>query len=110
MANLQNHRAHESLNADSAATWEEQSALTVSNTASVVDVSGYHTIHLQTDNDLNFTFVNTSTDVLDTSTCLYLKGGDTIYSLKIPHGLGNNVHFQIERKTSTNCGVAFVLA
>ena len=110
MANLQKHRTHESLNTDSAATWAEQTALTVGASASVVDVSGYHTVHLITDNDLHFTFANTSTDVLDTGTCLYLKGGDTIYSLKIPHGLGNNVHLQLERKTSTNCGVALVLA
>ena len=111
MANLQKHRAHESLNADSAATWEEQSALTVSNSASVVDVSGYHTIHLQSDNDFYFTFNTTGTDSdVSTGNDLYLMGGDTIYSIKVPRGLGSSVYLIMERKGGSDATVKVILA
>ena len=100
MANLQKHRTHESLNMDSASTWVEGSMASSASTT-VLEVSDYHTIHFQLSEDIYFTFANTSTDSINTPTDLYLKGGDTIYSLKIPHGVGNNVHFQIQRKTAT---------
>ena len=108
MANLQKHRAHESLNTDSAATWV-QGTMASSASAAVLDVSGYHTIHFQMPEDIYFKFVNTSEDSITTASDLYLKGGDTIYSLKIPHGLGNNVHFQIERRT-VSCTLNYALA
>ena len=107
MANLQKHRAHESLNTESAATWVE-GTMSSSASAAVLDVSGYHTIHFQMSEDIYFTFANTSDDSISTGSDLYLKGGDTIYSLKIPHGLGNNVHFQIERK-SVSCTLNYAL-
>ena len=49
MANLQKHRAHESLNTDTAATWELQTATTDAPVAGAanpisIDVSGYHTL------------------------------------------------------------------
>ena len=108
MANLQQHRAHESLNMDSAAVWVEGTMASSASTA-VLDVSSYHTIHFQMSEDIYFTFANTSDDSISTGTDLYLKGGDTIYSLKIPHGLGNNVHFQIERR-SVSCTLNYALA
>jgi len=107
MANLQKHRAHESLNTDSAATWVEGTMASSASTA-VLDVSSYHTIHIQFEEDIYFTFANTSADSINTPTDLYLKGGDTIYSLKVPHGVGSNVHFQIQRKT-TSCTVNYAL-
>ena len=79
MANLGKHRAHESLNTESAADWQVQSVATVGSSASTVDVSSYHMIHMQSDNDFYFTFKTSSTDALSTSNDLYLKGGDTIY-------------------------------
>ena len=107
MANLQKHRAHESLNTDSAATWV-QGTMSSSASPAVLDVSGYHTIHFQFSEDLYFKFGPSSTSIIDTTVDLYLRGGDTIYSLKIPHGLGDNVHFQIQRKTAS-CTVNYAL-
>ena len=97
MANLQKHRAHESLNMDSAAVWDVQSAVTADADGVAVNVSGYHTIHLSTSLDIYFTFNTTGTDsVIATGNDLVLKGGDTIYSLKIPLGLGETIYLIME--------------
>ena len=110
MANIQKFRAHESLAIESAGDWQVQSVATVGSSASTVRVDGYHTIHLQSDEDFYFTFKTSSTDALSTSNDLYLKGGDTIYSLKIPHGLGDEVHLQWEKKGSSDCTIRYILA
>mgnify|MGYP005819874697 CR=1 FL=1 len=110
MANTQKFRAHESLAIESAGDWQVQSVATVGSSASTVRVDGYHMIHLQSDEDFYFTFKTSSTDALSTSNDLYLKGGDTIYSLKIPHGLGDEVHLQWERKGSSDCTIRYILA
>ena len=111
MANLQKHRAHESLNTDSAADWDVQSAVTADSDGVAVDVSSYHTIHLMSDNDFYFKFNTTGTDSdINTSNDLYLKGGDTIYTLKVPRGLGNAVHLIMERKESSDATVRIILA
>ena len=110
MANTQKFRAHESLAIESAGDWQVQSVATVGSSASAVRVDAYHTIHLQSDEDFYFTFKTSSTDALSTSNDLYLKGGDTIYSLKIPHGLGDEVHLQWERKGSSDCTIRYILA
>ena len=110
MANLQKFRAHESENTQSAAVWSQQSAEAVDATTDTVDVSGYHNIHLQTDQDIYFTFSTTTTDVINNSNSLYLKGGDTIYSLRIPHGLGDTVILQMKEKTSADAAVRLILS
>ena len=110
MANTQKFRAHESLAIESAGDWQVQSVATVGSSASTVRVDGYHTIHLQSDEDFYFTFKTSSSDAVSTANDLYLKGGDTIYSLKIPHGLGDEVHLQWERKGSSDCTIRYILA
>ena len=111
MANLQKHRAHESLNTDSAADWDVQSAVTADSDGVAVDVSSYHTIHLMSDNDLYFRFNTTGTDSdISTSNDLYLMGGDTIYSLKVPRGLGESIYLIMERKGSSDATVRLILS
>ena len=111
MANLQKHRAHESLNMDSAADWQVQSAVTADTDGVAVNVSSYQTIHLQSDNDFYFTFNTTGTDS-DASTAndLYLMGGDTIYSLKVPRALGDSIYLWIEDKSGSGASVRVVLS
>ena len=112
MANLQKYSAHESLNTDSAAGWDVQTAVTVGSTATSANVSGYNTIHIQTSEPIYFMFTTVAhgtTDSVSTSNDLYLAGGDTIYSLRIPSGLGNTVYIQWERKSSDST-VRYVLA
>jgi hypothetical protein len=111
MANIQKFRAHESLNIESAGDWQVQSAVTADADGVAVDVTSYHQIHLLTDKDIYFTFNTTGTDSdVNTSNDLYLKGGDTIYTLKVPRGLGNAVHLIMERKESSDATVRIILA
>ena len=110
MADIQRYRAHESLNTQTAASWAVQSAATVGSSASSVKVTGYHTIHIQTDEDIYFLFTTSDSDSLSTSNDLYLKGGDTIYSIRIPNGLGKDVYIQWERKGGSDATVRYVLA
>jgi len=108
MANIQKHRAHESLNMDSAADWQNQGATAISVAASF-DVSNYHTVHLQSDENIYFDFTTSSTDALVPADTLYLMGGDTIYSLKVPKALGDTIYLWIEMK-STPASVRMVFA
>ena len=110
MADIQRYRAHESLNTQTAASWAVQSAATVGSTASSVQVTAYHTIHIQTDEDIYFTFATSSSDSISTSNDLYLMGGDSVYSVRIPNGLGKDVYIQWERKGSSDATVRYVLA
>ena len=111
MANLQKHRSHESLNTDSAADWQVQTAVTADSDGVAVNVSSYHTIHLQSNNDFYFTFNTTGTDSdVSTANDLYLMGGDTIYSIKVPRGLGNAVYLIMERKGGSDATVKVILA
>jgi len=109
MANLQKHRAHESLNMDSAADWQIQTVNSIT-TAESYDVSNYHTVHLMSTQDIYFEFTNSSTDALDPNNTLYLMGGDTIYSLKVPRALGDSIYLWIEDKSGSGASVRVVLS
>ena len=109
MANIGKFRAHESLNMDSAADWQIQTVNSIT-TAESYDVSNYHTVHLMSTQDIYFEFTDSSTDALATGNTLYLMGGDTIYSLKIPTGIGDTVYLLLERKGGTSCTVRYVLS
>ena len=111
MANLQRHRAHESLNVETAADWSVQSVTVADSDGIAVNVKGYHKVHLQSDNDFYFTFNTTGTDSdIDTNQDLYLNGGDTIYSLVIPNGLGDSVYLILERKGGSDANIRTILA
>ena len=111
MANIKKFRAHESLNIESAGDWQVQSAVTADADGVAVDCTSYHQVHLTTDNDIYFTFNTTGTDSdINTSNDLYLMGGDTIYTLKVPKGLGNTTYLIMERKESSDATVRVILA
>ena len=110
MANLQKFRSHESDNTQSAAVWSQQTEVAVDATTDTVDVSAYHTVHIQTDEDIYFGFSTSTTDMIDNDESLYLKGGDTIYSLRVPHGLGDTVILQMKEKTSADATVRLILS
>ena len=109
MANIGKFRAHESLNVDTAADWQVQTIVEVDNLAagSIIDVSNYHMVHLQPAEDIYFTFNKVSAEAsLSTANDLYLKGGDTIYSFKVPKGLSDTMYLILERVTTTgNCRI-----
>ena len=96
MANLQKHRAHESLNTDTAAVWDVIQDVTDANdttdgTVLNIDVSGYHTLGLTPAAEIYFHFHNTSTATLDTDDALKLASG--LSFIKIPRGLGDTIYF-----------------
>ena len=109
MANTQKFRAHESLNVETAADWQVQTVVEVDNLAagSIIDVTSYHMVHLQPVEDIYFTFNETNAEgSLATANDLYLKGGDTIYSFKIPKGLSDTMYLLLERVSATgNCRI-----
>jgi len=111
MANIQKFRAHESLNIESAGDWQVQSVVTADTDGVAVNVSGYHQVHLMSDNDFYFTFNITGTDSdISTTQDLYLVGGNTIYTLKVPKALGNTIYLIMERKGSSDASVRIILA
>ena len=124
MASPKKFRTHEALNLDAAAMWATKSVLTsgtaVGSSTKLLTVwkndgSGtqYHTVHLMTSEDIYFMFSDQGTDQLSTANDLYLKGGDNIHSLKIPHGLaggpGSSIVLQMLRVSSSST-VRYVLA
>ena len=104
MANLQKHRAHESLNTDTAATWELQAGTSDAPIAGAgapisIDVSGYHTLGLTPSAEIYIHFHNTSTATLDTDDALKLASG--LSFIKIPQGLGNTIYFNYKAVSTT---------
>ena len=95
MADLQKHRAHESLNTDTAATWELITNVTDANatggTVLNIDVSGYHTLGLTPAAEIYIHFHNTSTATLVLADALKLASG--LSFIKIPRGLGDTIYF-----------------
>ena len=109
MANTQKFRAHESLNVETAADWQVQTIVSVTANAAdaMIDVTSYHMVHLQPVEDIYFTFNETNAEgSLAPANDLYLKGGDTIYSFKIPKGLSDTMYLLLERVRATrNCRI-----
>ena len=105
MANLHKYTSEEALNISYASDFDMQSAWTIADSEVSKDVSSYHTVLLQIDEDIYYAFSGNSSDILGTAANnLYLKGGDTIYELAIPHGVGDssNVYLHALRKTSSS--------
>ena len=112
MANLHKYTSTEALNISYSSDFEIQSAWTIADSEVTQDVSKYHTVLLQTDEDIYYGFSTDTSAILGTSgNNLYLKGGDTIYELAIPHGLddGNqDIYLHSLRKTSASATARLV--
>ena len=127
MAKPSKFRTHEALNLDAAAMWTQKTKQSVTSSANTTITVWknpglgvqHHTIHLITSEDIYFIFgagtASTSSDLItgETDDLLYLKGGDNIHSLKIPHGLAGgpdtSIFLQV-RATGTTSTVRYVLA
>ena len=111
MANLHKYTSEEALNISYASDFEIQSAWSIAGTEVTKDVTNYHTVLLQTDYDIYYGFAGESAAILGTTANnLYLKGGDTIYELAIPHGVADssNVYLHALRKTSSDAAARLV--
>ena len=111
MANLQKHRAHESLNTDTAAVWDVITGVTDApvsgGTPENIDVSGYHTLGLTPAAEIYIHFHNTSTATLVIADALKLASG--LSFIKIPQGLGKTIYFNYKAvSTGSACEVRIV--
>jgi len=110
MANIGKFRAHESLNTDTAATWDVITDVTDANASGGavlnIDVSGYHTIGLTPAAEIYIHFHNTSTVTLDEDDALKLASG--LSFLKIPKGLGKTIYFNYVATGASTCEVRVV--
>ena len=105
------HSVVEALNTDTSAQYDVQSALTVSTTTQAISIgSDYSYVYIQPSEDIYYTWATSSSDAINTSNDLYLTGGDNIYVLRIPHGIGTAVYLQMQRKTGTDSTVRHSLA
>jgi hypothetical protein len=96
MANLQKHRAHESLNVDTSAGWDVQTRLTISSQAHVYsDVSSSNQIGIHSDSAVKFRFDTSTSDTISANNDLVIPS-DTLTFIKVPKGVGNTmyVHFK----------------
>ena len=94
MANLQRFRAHESLNTETAAGWDVNSAVTAAvsgGSAASVDVSSYTTLGLYADGEIYFGFTGSSTASITAANDLKLGAG--LSFIKIPQGIGDTIYF-----------------
>ena len=112
MANLHKYTSTEALNISYASDFEIQAAWSIQDTEVTQDVTGYHTIFLQTDEDIYYGFSDSTDAILGTAANnIYIKGGDTIYQLAVPYGIGDgsgSVYLHALRKTSSNATARLV--
>jgi hypothetical protein len=110
MADLSKHSVVESLNISSSANHSVQTAQSVTTSTEYnLDVTAVHSVILQPSSDIYYGFSSSSSDMISASNSLYLAGGDTIYELNVPHGIGAAVYLHILGKGAT-ATVRIVLA
>jgi len=110
MADLSKHSVVESLNISSSANHSVQSAQSVTTSTEYnLNVSAIHSIILQPSSDVYYGFSSSASDMINASNSLYLAGGDTIYELNVPQGIGATVYLHLLGKGATST-VRIVLA
>ena len=102
MANIQMHRAHESLNVDTAAEWNVQTRLTISSQAHVSsDVSSANQIGIYSDSDVYIRFDSLTSDTIDTDADLVIPA-ETLAFLNIPKAVGETIYVHFKQVTSAS--------
>ena len=100
MANIQMHRAHESLNVDTAAEWNVQTRLTISSQAHVYsDVSSVNQIGIYSDSDIYIRFDSSTSDTISTTNDLLIPG-ETLAFLNVPRAVGESIYVHFKQVTS----------
>ena len=101
MAHLQKHRAHESLNVDTAAGWDVQTKLTIGDAAHASsDVSSVSQIGVHSDSAVYFRFDNLTSDTISTTDDLKIPA-DTLTFIKVPRGVAKStIHVHFKQVTS----------
>ena len=102
MANIQMHRAHESLNVDTAAEWNVQTELTIGGAAHAYsDVSSANQIGIYSDSDVYIRFDSSTSDTIDTDADLVIPA-ETLAFLNIPKAVGETIYVHFKQVTSAS--------
>ena len=102
MANLQQHRAHESLNVDTAAGWDVQTRLTISSAAHVTsDVSSAYQICIKSESEVYFRFDSSSSDTISATNDPTIPA-NTLTFLKVPKGVGSTIYLHVKATSSAS--------
>ena len=100
MANLKKHRAHESLNVDTAAEWNIVARKAISNAAHVYeDVSSAGQIGVLSESDVKFRFDGLTSDTISADNDLVIPA-DTLTFIKVPKGVGDTIVVHFKQVTS----------
>ena len=102
MANLNKHRAHESLNVDTAAEWDVVNRKDISSQAHVyVKVSGTSQLGIHSDSDVKFRFDAVTSDTISANNDLVIPA-DTLTFIKVPKGVGSEIIVHFKQVTSAS--------
>ena len=102
MANLQKHRAHESLNIDTAAGWDVQTRLTISSGAHVTsDVSSASQICIESESEVYIRFDSLSSDTIVAANDPTIPANTLIF-LKVPKGVGDTIYVHFKQVSSVS--------
>ena len=106
MANLQKHRAHESLNVDTSAVWDVQARAQVDDASTgvaeaITDVSSYNQICIELDIECYIRFDSTATATIVANNDPTVPAS-TLTFIKIPKGIGETVYLHLKGVTATS--------
>ena len=100
MANLNMHRAHESLNVETAAEWNVQTALDISDQGHVYsEVSSVSQIGFYSDSDVYMRFDSSSSDTISTSGDMIIPGETPVF-FNVPKAIGETIYVHFKQVTS----------
>jgi hypothetical protein len=100
MANIQMHRAHESLNVETAAEWDVQTRLTISSQAHVYsDVSSVTQIGIYSDSDVYIRYDSSTSDTISANNDLVVPA-ETLAFLNVPRAVGETIYVHFKQVTS----------
>ena len=100
MANLNMHRAHESLNVETAAEWNVQTRLTISSQAHVSsEVSSVSQIGFYSDSDVYMRFDSSSSDTINVSNDMIIPGETPVF-FNVPKAIGETIYVHFKQVTS----------
>ena len=100
MANLNMHRAHESLNVETAAEWNVQTVLTISDQAHVSsEVSSVSQIGFYSDSDVYMRFDSSSSDTISANNDMIIPGETPVF-FNVPKAIGETIYVHFKQVTS----------
>ena len=94
------HRAHESLNVETAAEWNVQTRLTISSQAHVSsEVSSVSQIGFYSDSDVYMRFDSSSSDTISANNDMIIPGETPVF-FNVPKAIGETIYVHFKQVTS----------